>query len=189
MKKAKAKSKNGKSVTVSAYKRREPRTSLRHIAAVQRQATALQLRLAGANCDTIAQQLGYADRSGASRAIKAAMLATIKEPAEELRKLEAERYDALQMALWAKRADPATARVLVRLFDRRAKLLGLDLQPDLPPFILNIVLAVPGRAPRILRSLADVEGLTDEELEVLAQLQETEEGKTLLLPQRAYDIT
>ncbi len=100
----------------------------RRVKAHERHLQALELRKAGATFQQIATQLGYADAAGAHKAVMSALRATLREPADELRTLEAERLDALQLALW-KRAlageERAVARV-VNLMARRARLLGLD---------------------------------------------------------------
>lgn len=46
--------------------------------------------------------------------------------AADVRTLELERLDAMWLALYPKRKEPRVADSLVRLMDRRAKLLGLD---------------------------------------------------------------
>lgn len=52
--------------------------------------------------------------------------AELKEKTEHLRSLELERVDALQAKLWPKRDNPRVVDTLLRVMDRRAKLLGLD---------------------------------------------------------------
>jgi hypothetical protein len=100
-------------------------------------AKALALRTAGATFDQIARQLGYASPSGAYEAVMSALKATLREPAESVRVMEVERLDRLMLGLWKAATATATAtdprgpdlesldRVL-KIMDRRAKLLGLD---------------------------------------------------------------
>jgi hypothetical protein len=60
--------------------------------------------------------------------VSRALAATIEQPAQELRQLEAERLDAMTAALWPRAMDGdlrATDRIL-GIMDRRARLLGLD---------------------------------------------------------------
>lgn len=105
-----------------------PKTTPKQIETIQKEAEAVKLRLAGHTFDQIAQRLGYSDRSGAAKAVRRAMQATIQEPTDELRRIEVERLDALQRALWPAAESGkwlATDRVLT-IMDRRARLLGLD---------------------------------------------------------------
>lgn len=95
-----------------------------------RWAKALRYRRAGMSLARIAAKLGYADASGARYAIVEGMKAIVREPAEEVRAMELERLDRLMLAIWPKATgkEPdydATDRVL-KIMDRRAKLLGLD---------------------------------------------------------------
>ena len=95
----------------------------------EKEAQVLELRKAGATFQQIAKAVGYADPSGAKRAYDRAMQATIRQPADEIRRLESERLDAMQKAVWP----PALAGTLaaidrvITIMNRRAKLLGLDL--------------------------------------------------------------
>ena len=62
--------------------------SERRVQALERHMEALRLRILGEPYDAIAQQLGFASRSGAHRAVMSALTKTLREPAEELRTLE-----------------------------------------------------------------------------------------------------
>ena len=98
------------------------------IRAHERQLQALELRKAGASYEAIAERLGYADRSGAYRAVKAALTLTLREPAEELRSLEAERLDGMLLPLWRRvqAGDEKAIDRALHIMERRARLLGLD---------------------------------------------------------------
>lgn len=98
----------------------------RRINALERQRRALELRLAGVSYATIAEQLGYRDGSGAHRAVASALKRTLQEPANAVRKLELERLDKLLFALWPSRNNPGIVDRILRIMERRAKLLGLD---------------------------------------------------------------
>ena len=93
-----------------------------------RQLQALELRKAGVSYEAIAASLGYRDRSGAYRAVTAALKLTLREPAEELRTLELERLDAMLLALWRRvqAGDEKTVDRVLHIMERRARLLGLD---------------------------------------------------------------
>jgi hypothetical protein len=94
----------------------------------ERWAKALSLRKAGASYDQIARQLGYADASGAYLAVQKALLATIQEPADELRQMEIERLDMICLAIVAevKKGHLGAIDRWLKVSERRAKLLGLD---------------------------------------------------------------
>lgn len=61
----------------------------------ERDAKACRLRVQGMSYDQIAQELGFRDKSSARRAVQRAIVAVVREPAEELIELEAERLDDL----------------------------------------------------------------------------------------------
>jgi hypothetical protein len=98
------------------------------LASHERHLQALELRKAGASYRTIAEQLGYRGVSGAFKAVTSALKATLKEPAEELRTLELERLDAMLLPLWRRvqNGDEKAVDRVLRIAERRAKLLGLD---------------------------------------------------------------
>lgn len=98
----------------------------RQIKALERQKQALELRMAGVSYATIAEQLGYSDMSGAHRAVGRALKRTLQEPADKLRELEAERLDKLLLGLWPSRTNLGVVDRILRIMERRAKLLGLD---------------------------------------------------------------
>ena len=97
-------------------------------AAVDRQRRALELRRQGASYSTIASRLGYANKGGAHKLVRRALRATLQEPADELRRLETERLDALLRALWHKAIAGHGAAIdrVLKVMERRANLLGLD---------------------------------------------------------------
>ncbi|MCP6652171.1 hypothetical protein NL518_29175, partial [Klebsiella pneumoniae] len=69
--------------------------SERRITAAQKQRRALELRAAGKTFPQIAEELGYRSVSSAYGAVMRGLERTLQEPAEELRRLEAERLDRL----------------------------------------------------------------------------------------------
>ncbi len=94
----------------------------------RRDAQAVELALAGASYDAIAAELGYADRSGAWRAVRRALDRHEAADVVALREQEVARLDRLQRGLWSKavRGDVQAAAVVLRLIDRRCRLQGLD---------------------------------------------------------------
>jgi hypothetical protein len=93
-----------------------------------REVEAIKLRRTGATYAEIAAALGYKEHTGARDAVQRGMRKALQEPADELRELEAARLDAAQAAIWPDVMLGETKAVLslVRIMERRAKLLGLD---------------------------------------------------------------
>ncbi len=107
----------------------ESKTSKRRLKAHEKQLTALGLRKAGKTFEAIAAELGYAGPAGSYKAVMSALKRTLQEPADEVRRLEIERIDAMWEKVWwqIKSGDHKAVNVLLRLMERRAKLLGLDM--------------------------------------------------------------
>lgn len=131
-----------------------PASKAQQAQVAERRARAIQLRIAGVPFATIATQLGYKTASAASQDVTRALASRrdeLRDQADLLAALEAEKLDALERGMWVifRRRhilvsqgqvmkgedgqpllddDPATraAGVLLRAFDRRAKLHGLD---------------------------------------------------------------
>ena len=95
---------------------------------VDKEIKVLELRRAGLTWQRIAEETGYADHTGAYAAYKRAIKRTMQQPADELREAELDRVDRLQLALWPKamKGDNASINTIIRLMERRARLLGLD---------------------------------------------------------------
>lgn len=98
--------------------------------AAERRVNALNLRKSGASFRQIGDQLGV-DAATAYRDVQRALADLAKEQresAEQLRQLELERLDALQIALWvqARQGNQGAVDRVLRIMERRARLLGLD---------------------------------------------------------------
>lgn len=95
----------------------------------RKEARAVELRLAGATYDSIAQQVGYANRGGARRAIQRAIRAEWEaSPREELRQQVLARLQRLTLSHWqAAQTDPRRAAIVLQALDRITKLTGVDL--------------------------------------------------------------
>ena len=98
-----------------------------------RDIAAVDLRAAGLTYQQIADQLGWKGRDGAYRAVERALNRQEFESATNLRRLEGARLDALQRGLWtnAVGGDVVAVGVVLRIMERRAKLLCLDAPPEL----------------------------------------------------------
>lgn len=114
--------------------RRTHRGNQEKVDVTDRWAEALTLRRGGATYEQIAKAVGYADTSGAYKAVMKALRETLAEPAEELRTLELQRLDRLFLEAWKLSTAEATNPELrlksidrcQRLSESRRKLLGLD---------------------------------------------------------------
>jgi hypothetical protein len=101
------------------------------IDAALRQTEALMLRQAGNTFEQIAAKLGYSDRSGARNAVLAALRENVSEPNAEMKALELSRLDALHATLWplARTGELGAVDRVLKVMERRAKILGLDAPP------------------------------------------------------------
>ena len=88
---------------------------------------AYELRLSGKTFKEIAKELKYADASGAYQAYQRAREVVSLDNLGEWRLLELERLNVIQSALWNKAMEGniPTINALLRVFDLRAKLIGL----------------------------------------------------------------
>jgi hypothetical protein len=142
---------------------RQSKTSPRSIATAQRRAQALKMRLDGARYDEITQQLGYSSRGAAVQDVQRALVATVQEPADEVRALELSRLDMMWQTVIEvlrkehvivsqgrvvflddepiKDTGPILAAVdrLLKIQERRAKYLGLDAPKQLEVVTLDAI--------------------------------------------------
>jgi hypothetical protein len=96
---------------------------------LKKEANVIQLRLAGATWTEIAAAVGYSGPSGAYGAYQRAAKRVIAPKIEELREMELDRLDRLQRGVWASAIGGNVRAVdsVLRIMDRRARLLGLDM--------------------------------------------------------------
>jgi AraC-like DNA-binding protein len=92
------------------------------------------LRLRGKEFEEIAEQCGYADKSGAWRAWKRAIRRIPEVETKEERRNSAMRLNAALDAIWGKvlSGDLLAIARMVDLEKRRAELLNLDIHPKAP---------------------------------------------------------
>lgn len=122
----------------------------RNAETAEQDAEATRLRSAGMTYRAIADDLGLCDASAARKCVERALLATVAEPSEELRRLEMMKLDQLSVAAWEILEDNhvrvSAGRVmflddvplqdtrpvlqaidrLLKISERRSRLLGLD---------------------------------------------------------------
>jgi transcriptional regulator len=98
------------------------------IVSKEKQRRVLELRLAGATYQQIADQLGYADHTGARAAAIAAMGDIIVEPASEVRTLQYERLNAMFLRLWPRvqAGDDTAMAMALRVMDKMDRLMGTE---------------------------------------------------------------
>jgi hypothetical protein len=122
----------------------------------ERTTKALELRIMGASYRQIAAQLQVALKTAYHDVQDelGRLDAVIKEKAERMRELEAQRLDQLTVALapTLRAGDPRAIATAVRLMERRAKLFGLDAPTEL---------SGPGGGPLIMKQVIHQE-LADE---------------------------
>jgi len=93
-----------------------------------RRVRAVELRTAGLTYDQIAAKLGYANRGTVYHVVADALGAQTVEAVDQLRSLEVERLDMLQLAMWhgAMEGDVPSAIAAIRCIMSRCRLLGLE---------------------------------------------------------------
>jgi hypothetical protein len=89
------------------------------------------MALTGSSYQAIADELGYANRGTVYRLVKNALEERQAETIDELRQLQVDRLDALQVAIWddAMKGDLAAVKAVLRILHLRAKMLGLYSHP------------------------------------------------------------
>ena len=95
---------------------------------IEKERKVLELRLAHQSWENIAKAVGYASAGAAHNAYTRALKRTLQEPADEIRQQERERLDRLASIHYrnALTGDATATQLLLKIMDRRAKLLGLD---------------------------------------------------------------
>jgi len=89
----------------------------------------LELRRAGETWERIAKAVGYANASGAQKAYQRVVIRVQRDTVDDIRDLELDRLDRLQRAYWTPailERDKRAAELVLKIMDRRAKLLGID---------------------------------------------------------------
>jgi hypothetical protein len=94
---------------------------------IDREREIVELRIEGFTWRQIAERIEMSP-AGALKAYNRAMVRTLKPATDELRELELDRLDTLQQTYWqpAVQGNMRAADFILRVIDKRAKLLGLD---------------------------------------------------------------
>jgi hypothetical protein len=99
----------------------------------------LELRRAGFTFQRIAEEVGYNQASGAQRALERIMTRNVPQAPDEFRWQELDRLDRMQVALWprAMKGDDRAIGTIVRLMERRARLVGIDAPQRIQAEVVN----------------------------------------------------
>jgi|SanBayMetagenome_1026888.scaffolds.fasta_scaffold00600_10 AraC-like DNA-binding protein len=94
---------------------------------LEREVAVLELRKTGANWRQIAEAVGYSHASAARKAYLRAYDRTLQAPADELRDLELDRIDRLQMTYWkeAIEGNIKAADFVLKCIQERVRISGL----------------------------------------------------------------
>lgn len=142
----------------------------------ERREKAIALRLAGATWEQIAQALKYAGKAAAYVDVQRALRQRIEaqhERADELLMLELMRLDRLQQGLWAQAigGDPKAADAVLRVIDRRIRLLGLDGPQHMDEQTRReLTLRVAEQMQVVLARVLDSLGLSEEQRALVPEL-------------------
>lgn len=158
---------------------------LRSPETAERDAAACRLRAQGLTYPDIARELGFGNAGHAYQSVQRALVAIVQEPAEELRRIELDRLDMLwRTALEVMRdthlmtqhgrvvefrgvplKDPgpklAAIDRLLKVMERRARLLGLDSPKQVEIFTLEAVQAEIARLEAELALTSQLEELDE----------------------------
>lgn len=93
-----------------------------------KEAEVVKLRRGGLTWDMIAERVGYSAPMSAQRAYMRAANRIVQDDIETIRKVETERLDIAQSAIWGRvlNGELTAVQTFIRIQERRAKLLGLD---------------------------------------------------------------
>ena len=94
----------------------------------EKQKRAMALKLAGASYAQIADNLGYADSSGAYKAVSRGMKNSLQESAGDLRKIHYGRLEHMLMRVWpaVNQGDSRAVNSALQVMDRMERLYGLN---------------------------------------------------------------
>jgi hypothetical protein len=147
----------------------------------------LDLRRAGFTFQRIAEEVGYATASGAQRALERIMTRNLPQAPEEFRWQELDRLDRMQVALWprAMKGDDKAINTIVRLMERRARLVGIDAPTKIQAEVVNYdgTRDIDGDIERIVNLIRGVD--LSEPLEVESG---TSESGTIATPGGMEDL-
>lgn len=100
----------------------------RKMSAAEKSKRAISLKLAGASYKEIAENLGYADPSGAQKVVSRGLRKSLQENAAELRRIHYSRLEHMLMIIWpdVNVGDAKSMNTALNVMDRMEKLYGLN---------------------------------------------------------------
>lgn len=126
----------------------------------QKRRQALEYRKAGMTYAQIAEQIGYANASGAAKAVKKAFGEVIQEPVAELKAIQIERLNHMLLTLWAKvsTGDEVAINTSLRIMDKIDALMGTEHARQVEVTNNNAVLVIDGNKDDYLAALKKMTG-------------------------------
>lgn len=102
------------------------------VATIQRRTKAVQLRAAGLTWEEVAQKSGFSSKQAAQKSVMDLLKAKQSQAAEDYKIFELERLDQMTMGLAPKafKGDPRSVDSMLRIMERRARYLGLDVPAE-----------------------------------------------------------
>jgi hypothetical protein len=151
---------------------------------LDRELAVVELRREGKTWQQIAEVVNYATAMGAWKAYQRACQRTLQEPTDEARRIELDRLDALQRTDWepAVEGNLRAADFVLRVIDRRARILGIDAPQKIQAEVVNYdgIGSIDAEVDRIARIIEAAE---------LAERERSERNTTTLTEQQDQGIT
>jgi len=151
---------------------------------LDRELAVVELRREGKTWQQIADVVNYATAMGAWKAYQRACQRTLQEPTDEARRIELDRLDALQRTYWepAVEGNLRAADFVLRVIDRRARILGIDAPQKIQAEVVNYdgIGSIDAEVDRIARIIEAAE---------LAERERSERNTTTLTEQQDQGIT
>ena len=151
---------------------------------LDRELAVVELRREGKTWQQIAEVVNYATAMGAWKAYQRACQRTLQEPTDEARRIELDRLDALQRTYWepAVEGNLRAADFVLRVIDRRARILGIDAPQKIQAEVVNYdgIGSIDAEVDRIARIIEAAE---------LAERERSESNTVTVTEQQDQGIT
>lgn len=151
---------------------------------LDRELAVVELRREGKTWQQIAEAVNYATAMGAWKAYQRACQRTLQEPTDEARRIELDRLDALQRTYWepAVEGNLRAADFVLRVIDRRARILGIDAPQKIQAEVVNYdgIGSIDAEVDRIARIIEAAE---------LAERERAESNTVTVTEQQDQGIT
>jgi hypothetical protein len=151
---------------------------------LDRELAVVELRREGKTWQQIAEVVNYATAMGAWKAYQRACQRTLQEPTDEARRIELDRLDALQRTYWepAVEGNLRAADFVLRVIDRRARILGIDAPQKIQAEVVNYdgIGSIDAEVDRIARIIEAAE---------LAEREQSERNTVTVTEQQDQGIT